>query len=145
LEIHDSVDHGRGAVLQFVADHADLLRRQGSVQASWRPGAGGRRGPYFRLVFRRAGRQEALYLGADRALADEVRALLLTLRAGRRRAREFERQLALARAALRQQRHALDQELLGRGLYRKGSEVRGWRGPPRADGAGATGGADHGD
>jgi hypothetical protein len=135
VEIRDSVAQKREEVLKFLADHAALLARQGSVQESWRLYRGERLGPYFRLLYRRDRKQQNLYLGADRALAEEVRTALEGLQAPLRERRELARLRAQARAALRAQKRELDQELRRLGAHLKGFEVRGWRnvvGPFRA-------------
>jgi hypothetical protein len=127
LEKPDSVDQKSGEVLKFLADHTALFCRQGSVQASWRSHHGKRLGPFFRLAYRHAGTQSAIYLGADAALAEEVRRVLEEMQAPLRERRERDRQLALMRAALKKHKNDLRQALKRLGLVLKGSQIRGWR------------------
>jgi hypothetical protein len=127
VENPDFVGQKRAEVLGLLAARAPLLARQGSVQGSWRFYHGRRRGPYFRLVWREGGRQESLYLGADRALAEEVRRALAELQAPLREQRALDRLRTLARAALKRHKRDLDRELRRRGAYLKGYEIRGRR------------------
>src|SRR5438128_2286938 len=106
---------------------AAILSRQGSVHESWRLYKGEKLGPYFRLLYRHDGRPHCVYLGADGALAEAVRQALQELQAPRRERRALGRLRALARAALRKQKRALDGELRRRGACLKGWKVRGWR------------------
>jgi hypothetical protein len=128
LEISKSVDQKREATLRFLSDHAEFLSQQGSVQASWRHYNEHALGPFFRLQYRAAGRQRCLYLGGDRTLASEVQAILREMQAPLRAKRTLAQQTATARKALKNQTRNLDKELRKRGLYLKGTEVRGWRG-----------------
>ena len=59
----------------------DVLSRQGSVVASWREKGGRRMGPYFRLAFRKAGKQVSIYLGSCAELVEKVRARLAEMQA----------------------------------------------------------------
>src|SRR4051794_31071067 len=70
--------------------------------------------PYFRLAYRRRGRQRSPYLGADRAPAEEVRRALRGLRASLRERRAPDRLKASAKAGARGRKRALDRELRGR-------------------------------
>jgi hypothetical protein len=130
MEKDDFVDQRRAAVRQLVAEHAALSGRQGSVQASWRWRRGKKLGPFFRLSYRRGETQASFYLGADEALAEEVRQLLAPLQAPLRQRLERERRLAQARALLRQHKQDFRQEISHLGLTLKGSEIRGWRSLP---------------
>jgi hypothetical protein len=127
VEIPDCVGQKRAEALALLAARAALFSRQGSVQESWRFYHGQRRGPYFRLVWRQGGKQQSLYLGADRALAEEVRRALGELQAPLREQRALDRLRTLARAALKQHKRDLDRELRRRGAYLKGYEIRGRR------------------
>jgi hypothetical protein len=118
-----SVDQNR--VLRLLADQRELFARQGGVHPSWRYYRGRRLGPFYRLLYRQDGKQRAVYLGADLALAEEVRAALGELQSPLRERRERRRLLEGARRALRAQMTELDRELKKVGLYRKGNEVRG--------------------
>ena len=115
----DRLDH-------FLAAHADHLRRGGSIVNTYRSRKGRSFGPYHRLTCRDdQGRQRAVYLARDE-LVDRARTALAALQAPRHEARV----LARARRALRRG-HRAAQAVLGEqlkmvGLYRKGSETRGW-------------------
>jgi hypothetical protein len=115
-------------VLRFIADHALILSRHGSVQATWRLYQGRRLGPFYRLVYRSERRQHSIYLGRQEGLAEEVRRLLAEMQAPVRQSRLLARTKRVARQALRGQKRELDQVLHEHGLYLKGHEVRGWRG-----------------
>jgi hypothetical protein len=127
LEKATTVAQKRRDVFQFLAARADLLCQQGSVQASWRSYRGKSLGPFFRLVYRQGGAQRSLYLGADPALAAEVRQALEELQRPLRDRREHEQRLAAARAEFKEQRRAFDRELFSFGLHLKGNQIRGWR------------------
>jgi hypothetical protein len=131
LENPESVDQKRAAVRRLLAELASTLRRQGSVQQSWRTYRGRRLGPFYRLAYREGGRQCSVYLGSDEELVNEVRQTLQVLQSPLRHDRQLERQLTLVKAALKDQKQALDGELRQQGLYRKGAEIRGWRSRPR--------------
>jgi uncharacterized protein with von Willebrand factor type A (vWA) domain len=81
-------------------------------------------GPYFRLLFRHNGKQESIYLGADRIVAEEVRHRLQDLQAPLKERRALDHIREVARAALRKQMRELDRELRQLGAYRKGFEIR---------------------
>ena len=49
--------------------NARLFAAQGSVVATWRNRGSKRFGPYYRLAYRRHGRQRSIYLGPDEAAA----------------------------------------------------------------------------
>lgn len=127
MENRNSVDQRRCEALRLLAERADLFRRKGVVLETWRQRAGQRLGPYYRLAYRDGGVQRSLYLGADPALAAEVRAELARLQAPARDNRRLERQKKILRQALVRQRALWNQELRPLGLFLKGSEVRGWR------------------
>jgi hypothetical protein len=128
LENRNSVDQRRQAAARFIAAHRALLARQGSFAATWRTRAGRRTGPYFLLVVRDAqGRQRSVYLGVNGKLAEEVRAELARLQAPERERRVFCRVKRQLRRALARAQQELDRQLAPAGLWRKGSEIRGWR------------------
>jgi hypothetical protein len=60
----------------YLLAHRRELASQGTVVEEWRKRGGRSFGPYFRLKFRRAGRQSSLYLGRSPELAEKVRRLL---------------------------------------------------------------------
>lgn len=129
MEKQTFVDQRRqAAVDRFLADHRDALARQGTIVTTWRQRSGRRLGPYFRLTCReQAGRQLSVYLGPPGPLVDAVRLELSALKA----ALTCERAINAARHQLRQElknsQAVFDEELAGVGLWRKGSEVRGWQ------------------
>jgi hypothetical protein len=135
VEFFDFVDQKRRAILRFLTEHPELFGRQGTVHPSWRAYRGRRLGPFFRLAFRQAGKQQSIYLGCDPAFAAEVRATLEQLQAPVQTERELRKLCATARQALAEQKRRLDHELTPLGLYRQGSEVRGWRGAASSLGA----------
>jgi hypothetical protein len=135
-----SVAQKSDAVLRFIAHHATIFGRHGSVQATWRVYRGRRLGPFFRLVYRSEGQQRSIYLGRHEGLAEEVRSLLTEMQAPVRESRVLARTKQLTREALRRQKRELAQVLQKHGLYLKGYEVRGWRGDlPRRSKTGLLG------
>jgi hypothetical protein len=128
MENRRFVDQRRAAVEQFMADHRDELIRQGVLVATFRRRGDRILGPYHQLTCRRDGRQVAVYLGSDEALIGDVRERLARLQ----QSRSEEAKLHMVRRAVRSQaraaRQQLDAELVKLGLYRKGHEIRGWRG-----------------
>jgi hypothetical protein len=127
LEKNEVVDQKRRAVLQLVTDKQDLFERQGVVAESWRSYRARQAGPYYRLMYRDAGRQYSVYLGADPQLAAEIRQVLQTMQTPTRQASQWQRQRGKLREALRRQKHQWDTELRKEGLYLQGYEVRGYR------------------
>jgi hypothetical protein len=127
LENQRSVDQRRKRVETFLAERSAPLARQGAVVATWRRRGGRRVGPYFLLVCRSAaGRQASVYLGPTSALVEDVSKKLAQLQAPL----QERRALDLVRRQLRQElkiaQKALAAELAQVGLFRKGSEIRGW-------------------
>jgi hypothetical protein len=127
LEKSDIDAHRTEAVLQWLAENAETFRRQGFVVADWRGRGERRRGPFYCLRYREAGRQRSLYLGRDAELAAAVRRRLEELQAPLRREREDAREWAQQRATSRAFSKVWDRELKRIGLRLQGSEVRGWR------------------
>lgn len=122
-----SVDQKRRELLRFLAEHGGLLAAQGSVQETYRCYQGRRLGPFFRLSFREAGKQRAVYIGRDRALAAEIQRHLQELQAPLLWARQLERSLAQHRRALRTAKLEFRRRLEAQGLRLQGNEIRGWR------------------
>ncbi|MHB1036984.1 MAG: hypothetical protein ACYC35_13905 [Pirellulales bacterium] len=108
------------AVRTHILDRRAIFARQGSVVATWRMRAGRRCGPYYRLAYREAGRQQSLHLGASAPLAEQVRALLAELHQPLRYGRLLDRLAAEARASLRQANAELNRVLGSIGYYLKG-------------------------
>ena len=131
MENKRSVDQKRAAVRRFMAEHAGMLSRQGSIITSWRRYKGQRLGPYHRLAFRLGHEQRSVYLGTDTALADEVRQALEKLRAPHRERLQLEQVRRALRRELAARDADLDQELRLAGLHRKGRQILGWRGVKR--------------
>jgi hypothetical protein len=134
MEKRKNVGQKRQAVYRFLAEHAAVLQRQGTVQLAWRWYKGRRLGPFFRLSFRMAGRQHSIYLGTDQVLVAEVRLRLQELRAPLIERRLRDHQFALLRQSIRKHKRQFDQCLRQLGLTRKGAEFRGLRNLPKAEG-----------
>lgn len=127
MENSNSVDQRLDAVKRLILSRPDVFRRQGAVVASWRTHNGTKRGPYFRLAYRRAGgKQHSIYLGPEH-VANAVRSLLQELQCAASRRRQLTRLQRSAREQLRVARRRMDRQLRETGLYLHGSEVRGWR------------------
>jgi hypothetical protein len=122
------IHNDRLGVLQFVVDHAELFRDQGSVQVTWRLYQGRRLGPFYRLAYRVAGRQRSKYLGKDQTLAEEVERILHEIQTPLREQRWLARMTRDGRRAFKRHKQDLQRELESLGLYVKGNEIRGWRG-----------------
>ena len=114
-------------VERFVREHQQQLARQGAVVASWRQYQGRRLGPYYRLVFRDAGRQQTLYLGTDPELAARIRRWLAELQTPARDRRRLRQQYQIMRRGLVRCRAQWQRELNRIGLGLRGSHVCGWR------------------
>ncbi|MFH1922144.1 MAG: hypothetical protein ABIP48_19950 [Planctomycetota bacterium] len=117
-----------------------VFATQGTVVSTSRTYRGRRLGPYFRLAFRKGGRQWSIYLGRSEGLARRVRDLLARLQHPRRWRRASRRLQAQVRASLRKAKAQLRKELAVRGITLKGWEFRGVR---RAFAAGLGGGQSH--
>ena len=97
------------------------LARQGCVTAEFR----GQSGPYYKLRWRRDGRQRVLYLGRDSTRAEEVRAALEISRMPLRRARRLSLQMKKARRGLQEVRNMVAPLLAVHGLHYHGYAARG--------------------
>lgn len=120
----------------------DALARQGVVVAEYRSCHHRRWGPYFKLRWRRNGRQQVRYLGRDPARAELVRAALAVLRRPRRLARQLAALLHQARAGLARAKVVLAEPLAERGYRLHGYRARRsqpLRQDPTASGLGAAG------
>jgi len=130
-EKRDLADQKTAARLQriesFLRRHRALFAAQGTVVATWRVYRNRRLGPYFQIVYRRAGRQRALYIGRSRELADHLRRLLHQFQRTHRTRRLFKRLQAQARASLRRAKAQLKELLALHGIQLKGFEFRGVR------------------
>lgn len=111
----------------LITDEPGMLAEQGSVVKSWRYYRGRRWGPYYRLSYRVGGRQHAIYLGVDEALADEIRQLLSDHQRQHKRRRTLARTRKQAKKSLAEERRKLREELEKVGLHLKGAEIRGLR------------------
>ncbi|MHB1033729.1 MAG: hypothetical protein ACYC35_12830 [Pirellulales bacterium] len=94
----DQLDQRFDDVRNHVLARRALFALQGTVVATWRTRGGRRAGPYYRLAYREAGRQQSIYLGRSARLADQVRVLLAELQASVRARNLFRRLKAHARA-----------------------------------------------
>ena len=108
----------------FVLANAPLFAAQGSVVATWRRRGEKRFGPYYRLAYRRHGRQRSVYLGPAR-VADRLRNLLARLQQSRRLHRLYQRLQSEVRRSLRQAKKHLARQLAPLGITVKGYEFRG--------------------
>ncbi len=108
----------------FILANARLFAAQGSVVATWRNRRGKRFGPYYRLAYRRHGRQRSVYLGPA-TVADRLRGLLSRLQKPLRRHRLYQRLQSEARRSLREAKRHLAGQLAPYGITVKGYEFRG--------------------
>lgn len=127
MEIEKVVNQTTHPALALIAQRPELFSRQGSVVATWRGKGEQRRGPYYQLTYREAGRQCWVYLGKAGAVVDAVRNALEPLQCALRCYREFQRLRRSAMASLRIEKSKMAQEFRKLGLQLKGFEVRGWR------------------
>lgn len=123
-EKREVVDQKLAAARRLIDERPELFGRQGSVVRTWRTVRGERRGPYFALRYRDAGRQRSLYLGRSPEVAGEVRRLLAGLQAPRQQSQQLARLRRAARAAVRQSKRAWQAELERVGWTLQGYEVR---------------------
>jgi hypothetical protein len=112
------------AALALPAEDLEALTRQGFVAAEPRQRSGRLLGPFFKLRWRRSGRQRVCYLGKSPARADAVRAALEAIQRPLRLARQVARLLAEARKRLRQVKQALAPHLAANGLHLHGYAAR---------------------
>ncbi len=77
------VDQRLAAAVRLIAARRDLFAHQGAVVETYRRRRDGRRGPYYSLRYREAGRQCSLYLGASAATAVDIRRQLAELQSPR--------------------------------------------------------------
>jgi hypothetical protein len=114
-------------LLDFVAEHAAVLCRQGSVQESWRWHGGTKLGPFYRIAWRHEGKQHAHYIGASADLAAAVRLALAGLQAPLHEAQERDRHIAEILCDLKAKKQEFRELLARQYLSLKGNEIRGWR------------------
>ena len=127
MEIINSVDQQRlpSQIEAFIAAHAHDLAHNGSVVVSWRVRGGQKLGPYHRLTCRTAGRRQlSVYVPLERV--EQVRKLLAQIQAPHRHKLRLAKARGQLRAATAQAKREVDKHLVPLGLYRKGSEIRGW-------------------
>lgn len=105
--------------LALPREDLDELRRQGFVSREEREG-----GAYFRLRFRRRGRQVAIGLGTDPGLAQRVERELAQLQAERRDDRKQKHLIQATRNLLRRTKRDLESALHGAGYRFYGYEIR---------------------
>ncbi|MEK6233311.1 MAG: hypothetical protein N2C14_01215 [Planctomycetales bacterium] len=134
METHDPVDRTVEPVdgktldaIRFVADHPEIFTKQGAVTAGWRRRRGRRSGPYFRLAYRRDGKQRSVYLGRCEKRAELIRSLLQRMQRPVQEARALRKWKSSARAALRKCKADWDREVRKLGLRPQGFEIRGWK------------------
>jgi hypothetical protein len=108
----------------FILANPRLFATQGSVVATWRVRRGKRFGPYYRLAYRRRGRQRSIYLG-PRPVADLLRQFLARFQRPHRRHQLYKRLQTQVRASLKTAKIHLAQQLAPLGIILKGYEFRG--------------------
>jgi hypothetical protein len=111
------------AMLNLRPEDFDELRRQGFVSREAREGRS-----YFKLRFRRHGRQVAIGLGKAPWLAERIGRELDELQANRRLEREQKRLIEVARSLLRCAKRELEPALRDVGYVFYGYEIRRLRG-----------------
>ena len=111
---------------QLGLDEADLalLRQNGSVHPEFRVRHGRNFGPYYKLRWRKEGRQCVHYLGRDREHARKVALALATWQQASRLEREARAALGQARKALRELKSTLSPALATTGGQWHGYHVR---------------------
>jgi hypothetical protein len=125
----NDLDHGRLASLKLSPEDMQALARQGFVAVEFRD----HRGPYYKLRWRRGGRQCVRYLGSDPDRAQQVRAALDALQAPHRIGRQVVRLLAEARKRLLEMKRSLTPLAATRGLHYHGYTLRRAAAPPHLD------------
>ena len=118
-EIVPCETEGLLALLKLQVGDRDELRRQGFVSREVRKEAS-----YFKLRFRRHGRQVVIGLGHDPQLAERIGRELAELQANRRLEREQTRLICAARDLLRRAKRALEPALRDAGFGFHGYEIR---------------------
>ena len=108
----------------FILANPALFAAQGSVVATWRVRGKKRFGPYYRLAYRRHGRQRSIYLG-PRPVADRLRQFLHQLQRPHRRHQFYKRLQTQVRASLKRAKTHLAKQLAALGVTLKGYEFRG--------------------
>jgi hypothetical protein len=127
VENRKSVDQRQQDVREFVSQQRQNLTRQGAVVAKWRRRGTQTFGPYYLLVVRDVdGRQQSIYLGAESAFVDAIKAELIELQSPRRRRRQLAQVHYQLRRELGRANVELAHELAKLGLARHGHEIRGW-------------------
>lgn len=108
------------ADLKLTPKDLAALAQQGFVVAEYREG----RGPFFKLRFRRDGKQIVRYLGQSPDVAAAIRHELDVLRQDHQRLRRLLRWQAAARLAIRNSKAALQKHLGGTAYYYHGFAIR---------------------
>ena len=106
-------------MLNLRSQDFDELRRQGFVSREVRQGHS-----YFKLRFRRHGRQVAIGLGQDRQLAESIGRELAHLQASRRLEREQARLIRATHGLLRRAKRELEPVFRDAGYGFYGYEIR---------------------
>jgi hypothetical protein len=112
--------------LRLSPEDIHALARQGFVVAEFRQ----RRGPYYKLRWRRGVRQCVRYLGSDPDRAQEVRAALEVLQAPHRIGRQIVRLMAEARKHLFHAKRSLRVSAAAQGSHYHGYTLRRAVAPP---------------
>ena len=112
---------------KFFERHANLLRRQGSIQGTYRRMHGVRYGPFYRVILRVDGAQRSVYVGGASSLVDEARSRLAELQHEKQGRIESLQRRREGKRLMRQLRRQIDHLVRREGLFLKGTELRGMR------------------
>jgi hypothetical protein len=104
-----------------------VFARQGTIVASYRAYRGHKLGPYYRLIYRAAGRQCSVYLGKSEKILAQVRRLLEKLQKPLKSRQILQHAQKTAQADLKRHMAQFRIDLLRVGLQLRGYSVRGWR------------------
>ena len=110
--------------LRLSEDDLSALANQGFITSEYRLRDGQKFGPYFKLRFRKDGRQHVRYLGRDARLAAQVDAALASLQAPVCLAREAASLMAEVRQQLRRAKEKMKPHLTDLGFHYHGYVAR---------------------
>ncbi|MBN2579471.1 MAG: hypothetical protein JXB10_10805 [Pirellulales bacterium] len=114
-------------VLRKIIANQSLLKRKGTIVATWRTYKGRRLGPYYRLVYYQRGRQRSIYLGRSAELVMEVQDYLAELQQPAKTDRALRRMKKEFKTAMHEHKKRFHAELAAVGLKLRGYTVHGWR------------------
>jgi hypothetical protein len=107
----------------------DCLQHQGFVAVEYRDYRGARLGPYFKLRWRRDGKQRVTYLARDAEKAETVSIALAQLQKKKVLERQLARMFLEARRSLRKAKQEMAAAMASRGKYYHGYSSRRRRMP----------------